>query len=72
MAETIFLALERRFEDFTIGRNIEWKEAKEIYRLGLKPGMKLAAISGVNGVYTRQDIDKIMELALRQRKKINK
>ena len=72
MAETIVLALEGRFEEFTIGRNIEWKKVKEIYKLGLKHGMKLAAISGVNGVYTKQDIDKIRELALRERKKINK
>jgi|TARA_B100000809_G_scaffold193024_1_gene191946 predicted amino acid dehydrogenase len=68
MAETIVLALEGRFEEFTIGRNIEWKKVKEIYKLGLKHGMKLAAISGVNGVYTKQDIDKIRELALRERK----
>ena len=70
MAETIVLALEGRFEEFTIGRNIEWKKVKEIYKLGLKHGMKLAAISGVNGVYSKQDIDKIRELALQARKKI--
>ena len=65
MAETIVLALEGRFEEFTIGRNIEWKKVKEIYKLGLKHGMKLAAISGVNGVYRQKDIDKIRDLALK-------
>lgn len=64
MAETIVLALEGRFEKFTIGRDIEWKKVKEIYKLGLKHGMKLAAISGVNGVYTEKDIEKIRTLAL--------
>ena len=68
MAETIVLALEGRFEEFTIGRDIEWKKVKEIYKLGLKHGMKLAAISGVNGVYTKDDIDKIRILALKARK----
>ncbi len=46
LAETIVLALEGRFENFTVGRNIEWEKVREIYRLGLKHGMKLAAISG--------------------------
>ena len=67
MAETIVLALEGRFEEFTIGRNIEWKKVKEIYKLGLKHGMKLAAISGVNGVYKKKDIEKIRDLALKAR-----
>ena len=68
MAETIVLALEGRFEEFTIGRDIEWKKVKEIYKLGLKHGMKLAAISGVDGVYTNDDINKIRNLALKMRK----
>ncbi|MEZ4565719.1 MAG: hypothetical protein R2860_01720 [Desulfobacterales bacterium] len=49
LAETIVLALEGRYEIFTIGREIEWQKVKEIYKLGIKHGMKLAAISGVNG-----------------------
>jgi len=68
MAETIVLALEGRFEVFTIGRNTEWEKVKEIYKLGIKHGMKLAAISGVNGAFTDKDIDKVRELALEARK----
>ena len=67
LAETVVLALEGRYETFTIGRNIEWEKVKEIYRLGLKHGMKLATISGVNGVYTPEDIARIRELALASR-----
>ena len=67
LAETIVLALEGRYETFTVGRNIEWEKVKEIYRLGLKHGMKLAAISGVNGVYTDGALAKIRELALAKR-----
>jgi len=63
LAETIVLALEGRFEVFTIGRDTEWEKVKEIYRLGLKHGMKLAAISGVNGVYTDEHIAKVVALA---------
>ncbi len=68
MAETIVLALEGRFEVFTIGRNTEWEKVKEIYKLGLKHGMKLAAISGVNGVFTDEDIARVRALALEARK----
>lgn len=67
LAETIVLALEGRFENFTVGRNIEWEKVKEIYKLGLKHGMKLAAISGVNGVYTDEDIARVRRLALEKR-----
>ncbi len=64
MAETVVLALEGRYETYTVGRDIEWEKVKEIYQLGLKHGMKLAAISGVNGVFTNEDIERIRELAL--------
>ncbi len=68
LAETIVLALEGRFEVFTIGRDTEWEKVKEIYKLGLKHGMKLAAISGVNGVFTDAQIAKVVELAKEARK----
>ena len=67
LAETVALALEGRYETFTVGRNIDWEKVKEIYRLGLKHGMKLAAISGVNGVFTDDDLARIRELALENR-----
>jgi len=72
LAETIVLALEGRYEIFTIGREIEWQKVKEIYQLGLKHGMKLAAISGVNGVYSDADIAQVAKLAreAREGKKI--
>lgn len=69
LAETIVLTLEGRFENFTIGRNIEWEKVHEIYKLGLKHGMRLAAISGVNGVFSDEDIAKVRTLALQARKK---
>jgi predicted amino acid dehydrogenase len=67
LAETVVLALEGRFEDFTVGRNIEWAKVKEIYKLGLKHGMQLAVISGVNGPYTDDDIARVRALALEAR-----
>ncbi len=67
LAETIVLALEGRFENFTVGRAIEWEKVREIYQMGLKHGMKLAAISGVNGVFSDADIARVRELALAAR-----
>lgn len=67
LAETVVLALEGRFETFTVGREIEWPKVKEIYRLGLKHGMDLAAISGARGVYTDEDITAVRETALAAR-----
>ncbi|MCE1180482.1 MAG: dehydrogenase [Micrococcales bacterium] len=67
LAETVVLALEGRYEPFTVGRAIEWEKVREIYRLGLKHGMGLATISGVNGVFTDADFDRVRELALAAR-----
>tara|TARA_R110002110_G_scaffold413729_1_gene641654 strand:+ start:147627 stop:149690 length:2064 start_codon:yes stop_codon:yes gene_type:complete len=69
LAETIVLALEGRFENFTVGRNIDWEKVHEIYKLGLKHGMRLAAISGVNGVFKDEDFARVRRLALQARKK---
>jgi predicted amino acid dehydrogenase len=69
LAETIVLALEGRFENFTVGRAIEWEKVREIYQLGLKHGMKLAAISGVNGPFSDADIEQVRSLALVARAK---
>lgn len=63
LAETIVLALDARFENFTLGRNIEWEKVREIYKLGLKHGMALAAVSGVSGVFTEDDFERVRALA---------
>jgi len=40
---------------------------REIYKMGLKHGMKLAAISGVNGPFSDTDIRRVRRLALAAR-----
>jgi len=66
LAETMVLALEGRYECFTLGREIEMTKVKEIYKLGLKHGFKLAGIRGYQGVYSDQHIQKVRELALQR------
>lgn len=69
LAETIILALEGRFETFTVGSDPQWDKVREIYRLGLEHGMKLAAISGVSGVVTDEDIARVKAFAVKELKK---
>jgi predicted amino acid dehydrogenase len=71
LAETIVLALEGRFESYTVGRHIEWEKVREIYKMGLKHGMQLAAISGVNGVFSDADIARVRDLAVAARAKVS-
>ena len=69
LAETIILCLEGRYEKFSEGSQTEWEKVKEIYKLGIKHGMKLASISGVDGVLSFEDISRVKTLALQQLKK---
>ena len=67
LAETIVLALEGRFEVFTVGSAPQWDRVREIYRLGLKHGMELAAISGVEGIFSDEVIAKVRASAIKER-----
>jgi len=69
LAETIILALEGRFETYTVGSEPQWDKVREIYRLGLKHGMRLASISGVNGVVSDEDIARVKKAAEKELKK---
>ena len=69
LAETIILALEGRFETYTVGSEPNWEKVKEIYRLGLKHGMQLASISGLDGAVSDKQIARVREAALKELKK---
>ena len=71
MAETIILALEGKLDSFTKGRETPWEKVKEIYKLGMKHGMNLSSISGVNGVLTDDDITRVKEFALKKLESYN-
>lgn len=47
--------MEGRFEDYTLGRNIEMDRVKEIYRLSRKHGFKLAGLRSF-GEYVTPEI----------------
>lgn len=70
LAETIILALEGRFEEFTKGTSADWDKVKEIYKLGVKHGMTLSSISGVDGPLTEDDIARVKAQAVVELKKL--
>ena len=52
MAETMILAMEGRFESFSIGSRLEMEKVGEIWELGKKHGFTLAGIRGPGGFTT--------------------
>jgi predicted amino acid dehydrogenase len=57
LAETALLAMEGRFEDYTLGRNIEIERVKEIYRLFKKHGFQLAPLRSYGRYLTDEEFD---------------
>ena len=56
LAETALLAMEGRFEDFTLGRNISVEKVKEIYRLFKKHQFQIAGLRSFDEFITEDDL----------------
>lgn len=63
LAEAAVLALEGRFENFTLGRNIEMEKVKEMYRLFQKHGLQLEGLRSFGRYITDEEIAHKRELA---------
>ncbi len=61
MAETMILALEKRYENFTLGRDLTVKQIETIEELAKKHGFKLAGFRSFERPITVGEIDKIKE-----------
>jgi predicted amino acid dehydrogenase len=70
-AETVLLALEGRFESFSVSKTLSLEKTKEIYKLGIKHGARLSAIQGPAGIITDHIIDSCRSLALERLKTWN-
>ena len=57
MAETMTLALEGRFEDFSIGRGLEMEKVEEIQRLATRHGFRLAGFRAFDEPITTERIE---------------
>jgi predicted amino acid dehydrogenase len=56
LAETALLAMEGRFEDYTLGRDIEIERVKEIYQMYKKHGLELSGIRSHGHFLTDEDL----------------
>ncbi|NLC51148.1 MAG: shikimate dehydrogenase [Firmicutes bacterium] len=67
MAETMILALEGRFENFSLGRNLKVERVDEITSLARKHGFKLAGFRSFERPITDEKINNIRKNALRKK-----
>jgi predicted amino acid dehydrogenase len=67
LAETALLAMDGRFEDYTLGRNITIERVKEIYRLFKKHDFQLAGLRTFDEYITQEEYADKRELADRYR-----
>jgi predicted amino acid dehydrogenase len=63
LAETALLAMEGRFEDYTLGRQIDTERVKEIYRLFRKHGFELAGLRSFGRYVSDRDVEAKRALA---------
>jgi predicted amino acid dehydrogenase len=65
LAETALLAMEGRFEDYTLGRNITIERVKEIYHLFKKHGFRLAGLRSFGKYVDDEDVARRRAIAAR-------
>ncbi len=70
LAETALLAMEGKFESFTLSRNINYEKVLEIDRLAHEHGVRLSQIMGHSGFITDAEFDLCREHAKKALKEI--
>ena len=68
MAETIVLALEGRFEDYTLGKNITRQRVNEIATLATKHGFRLSGFRSFEREVTEEQIETVRQRAHQSRR----
>ncbi len=66
MAETMILALERKYESYTLGRELSIKQVIEINKLAKKHGFKVAGFRSFEKAVTEAEIHNIKNNAMRK------
>lgn len=61
MAETMILALEKKYENFSLGRDINIEKVDEINRLAAKHGFKLAGLRSFERVVDEKYIQEVLD-----------
>ena len=68
MVETIALALEGRFEDYTLGKHLTRQRVEEIDRIARKHGFRLSGFRSFEREVTQQQIETVRRNAVQSRK----
>lgn len=68
MAETMALALEGRYEDYTVGKEITEEQAREIGDIAMRHGFKLSGFRSFEKEVSQSTIDSVRERATVNRK----
>ncbi len=63
LGETALLAMDGRFEDFTLGRNIDVEKVKEIWRIFKKHEFQIAGLRSFGAYITEEDVAQRRALA---------
>jgi predicted amino acid dehydrogenase len=71
MAEPIILALERKFENYSLGKEVNADRIREILRLGAKHGFEISGLTSQERVISHDEILKVKHEALKKRRKIS-
>ncbi|MBT9129828.1 MAG: Aminotransferase PigE [candidate division WS2 bacterium] len=69
MSETMILTLEKRYDSFSIGKDLDIEKVKEISGFANKHGFKLAGFRCFEKVLNSSDIYKIKENAIKNRRR---
>ncbi len=67
MSETIMLALEGRYESFTLGKTVSVEQVEETQRLATKHGFKLAGFRSFEKAVTEEQIARVRKAAGRNK-----
>jgi fatty aldehyde-generating acyl-ACP reductase len=59
MAETMILALENRYENYSLGKNLDVEKVKNIRELADKHGFRLAGLRSFERAVTQEYVDKV-------------
>ncbi len=70
MAETMALALEGRYEDYTIGKEITVAQAVEIGEIAARHGFKLSGFRSFEHEVSQSQIDRVRERAIENKKRL--
>ena len=68
MAETMVLTLERRFENFSIGRGLDYERVEEIARLAKRHGFRPTGFRAFDEPISQEKIEEVKALAREKRR----